>query len=117
MTTDFVIGSTNLSENRSALPQCQVSYDDMSPTRDAIDVEEIFEIVRHVYDPEHPLTLEQLKVVSVSVVSHPRTRSERPTQIEETTWRNVVGCHSSLLILERQAQLLNCREPGLHGNF
>ena len=35
-------------------------------SRDAIDAEEVFDLIRHVNDPEHPLTLEQLKVVSVS---------------------------------------------------
>lgn len=32
--------------------------------RDAIDAEEIFDIIRNIQDPEHPLTLEQLGVVS-----------------------------------------------------
>jgi metal-sulfur cluster biosynthetic enzyme len=32
--------------------------------RDRLDAEEIFEIVRNIQDPEHPLTLEQLGVVS-----------------------------------------------------
>jgi len=32
--------------------------------RDAIDADEIFEIIRNIQDPEHPLTLEQLGVVS-----------------------------------------------------
>lgn len=34
--------------------------------RDPVDAEEVFEIIRHVVDPEHPLTLEQLKIVKVS---------------------------------------------------
>ncbi|CAB1106465.1 unnamed protein product [Ectocarpus sp. CCAP 1310/34] len=38
---------------------------DASVSRDVIDAEEVFEMIRHVNDPEHPLTLEQLKVVSV----------------------------------------------------
>lgn len=37
-------------------------------------MEEVFEMVRHVHDPEHPLTLEQLKVVSVSAVRYGATR-------------------------------------------
>lgn len=45
--------------------QKPVSPLDASTSRDAIDAEEIFEMIRHVKDPEHPLTLEQLKVVSV----------------------------------------------------
>jgi metal-sulfur cluster biosynthetic enzyme len=32
--------------------------------RDAMDGDEIFEIIRNIQDPEHPLTLEQLAVVS-----------------------------------------------------
>lgn len=34
-----------------------------SKTRDAFDALEIFEMIRHLNDPEHPLTLEQLNVV------------------------------------------------------
>lgn len=33
--------------------------------RDAIDADEVFEMIRNINDPEHPLTLEQLKVVTV----------------------------------------------------
>uniref|UniRef100_A0A7S2UKE7 MIP18 family-like domain-containing protein n=1 Tax=Attheya septentrionalis TaxID=420275 RepID=A0A7S2UKE7_9STRA len=33
--------------------------------RDAIDGEEVFDIIRNIQDPEHPLTLEQLNVVNV----------------------------------------------------
>ena len=29
---------------------------------DEIDAEEVFDILRHINDPEHPLSLEQLKV-------------------------------------------------------
>jgi hypothetical protein len=35
--------------------------------RDVIDAAEVFELIRHVNDPEHPLTLEQLKVATVSL--------------------------------------------------
>ncbi|CAH0476391.1 unnamed protein product [Peronospora belbahrii] len=34
-------------------------------TTDPFDPDEIFEMLRHVNDPEHPLTLEQLKVISI----------------------------------------------------
>ena len=33
--------------------------------RDAFDEEEVFDIVRTINDPEHPLTLEQLNVVNL----------------------------------------------------
>lgn len=42
--------------------------DDTSLARDPVDVEEVFELIRDVNDPEHPLTLEQLKVVSREAV-------------------------------------------------
>lgn len=34
-------------------------------SRDLVSPEEVFELVRHINDPEHPLTLEQLKVITV----------------------------------------------------
>lgn len=37
--------------------------------RDTIDVDEIFDIIRNIQDPEHPLTLEQLGVVSREQIS------------------------------------------------
>mmetsp|Transcript_15765 Transcript_15765/g.20600 ORF Transcript_15765/g.20600 Transcript_15765/m.20600 type:complete len:169 (+) Transcript_15765:92-598(+) len=33
--------------------------------RDEFDADEIYEIIRHINDPEHPLTLEQLKVLTL----------------------------------------------------
>ena len=45
-----------------------------SDQRDSIDADEIFDIIRNIQDPEHPLTLEQLGVVSpeqVTVVDRP----------------------------------------------
>ncbi|CAM9636794.1 unnamed protein product [Ascophyllum nodosum] len=42
--------------------------DDTTILRDAVDSEEVFDLIRDVNDPEHPLTLEQLKVVSSEAV-------------------------------------------------
>ena len=42
--------------------------------RDTIDADEIFDIVRNIQDPEHPLTLEQLGVVSTEQI----TVNDRP---------------------------------------
>jgi hypothetical protein len=36
--------------------------------RDAITANEVFEIIRNIQDPEHPLTLEQLNVVRIELV-------------------------------------------------
>jgi metal-sulfur cluster biosynthetic enzyme len=41
----------------------------MEVQSDAVDAEEIFEIIRNIQDPEHPLTLEQLGVVSRNQIS------------------------------------------------
>lgn len=35
--------------------------------RDAFTSEEVFELIRNLNDPEHPLTLEQLKVATVRI--------------------------------------------------
>ncbi|EED92697.1 hypothetical protein THAPSDRAFT_33601, partial [Thalassiosira pseudonana CCMP1335] len=40
----------------------------MEGKRDAITVNEIFDIVRNIQDPEHPLTLEQLNVVRLELI-------------------------------------------------
>jgi len=37
--------------------------------REAVDALEVFELIRRVRDPEHPVSLEQLKVVSADLVS------------------------------------------------
>ncbi|KAI8924550.1 hypothetical protein BC831DRAFT_402333 [Entophlyctis helioformis] len=37
--------------------------------QDAIDASEIFELIRNINDPEHPLTLEQLNVAQESLIS------------------------------------------------
>ncbi|GAB9473397.1 hypothetical protein Gpo141_00010548 [Globisporangium polare] len=42
-------------------------FDDLTDddSVDPYEAEEVFEILRHINDPEHPLTLEQLKVMSL----------------------------------------------------
>mmetsp|Transcript_5339 Transcript_5339/g.13431 ORF Transcript_5339/g.13431 Transcript_5339/m.13431 type:complete len:165 (+) Transcript_5339:117-611(+) len=45
----------------------EAEMDDSVP--DPIDSLEVFETIRTINDPEHPLTLEQLKVVDLSLVS------------------------------------------------
>lgn len=45
------------------------SVPEAAPSRDPIEADEIFEIVKNVQDPEHPLTLEQLGVVSREQIS------------------------------------------------
>jgi hypothetical protein len=58
--------------------------DDNSP--DPIDELEVFEIIRHINDPEHPLTLEQLNVAAIELVHVDNKRSSGssfiPTQLD-----------------------------------
>ena len=42
-------------------------YDD--DIEDPVDVREIFDLIRDINDPEHPLTLEQLNVVTEDQIS------------------------------------------------
>ena len=37
--------------------------------RQGIDALEVFELIRHLNDPEHPLTLEQLNVASLDLIT------------------------------------------------
>ncbi|PWN21603.1 hypothetical protein BCV69DRAFT_282322 [Microstroma glucosiphilum] len=47
--------------------------DDVKEKREEIDAEEVFDLIRSINDPEHPLTLEELAVVNAShiTVTHP----------------------------------------------
>ena len=47
-------------------------YDD--DVTDPFDTREIFDLIREINDPEHPLTLEQLNVVTEEQVSHKLNR-------------------------------------------
>ena len=40
-----------------------------TPLRQGIDALEVFELIRHLNDPEHPLTLEQLNVASLDLIT------------------------------------------------
>lgn len=51
---------------RSERTASATDYDDS--IRDNFDAQEIYELLRTIRDPEHPVTLEQLKVISVEHV-------------------------------------------------
>jgi len=54
---------------REAVGKRQVTSDELDEeVTDAIDDREIFDLIRGINDPEHPLTLEQLDVVKLSDV-------------------------------------------------
>mmetsp|Transcript_116217 Transcript_116217/g.281988 ORF Transcript_116217/g.281988 Transcript_116217/m.281988 type:complete len:172 (-) Transcript_116217:339-854(-) len=44
-------------------------FDDDAPSVDGIDEREVFELIRGLQDPEHPLTLEQLNVTRLEHIS------------------------------------------------
>mmetsp|Transcript_15058 Transcript_15058/g.20989 ORF Transcript_15058/g.20989 Transcript_15058/m.20989 type:complete len:321 (+) Transcript_15058:171-1133(+) len=62
--------SVSRSKNRGAmLPKEEKKKTaSKSARRDRIDAEEVFNIIRNIQDPEHPLTLEQLNVVNLDHV-------------------------------------------------
>ncbi|KAI9105482.1 hypothetical protein DFS34DRAFT_574886 [Phlyctochytrium arcticum] len=43
--------------------------EDIEHVVDPMDAEEVFDLLRHINDPEHPLTLEQLNVVQEELIS------------------------------------------------
>ena len=45
----------------------EADYDDN--IEDPVDVREIFDLIRDINDPEHPLTLEQLNVVTTEQIT------------------------------------------------
>jgi len=52
-----------------ALPTPEVREDDdEGRPREAITSAEVFDVIRHLNDPEHPLTLEQLNVAQLTLV-------------------------------------------------
>lgn len=51
------------------LPSRIVTKSDLDPAcRDPFDAREIFDLIRDINDPEHPLTLEELNVVELNKV-------------------------------------------------
>lgn len=53
----------------SLVTSVDVDDAELTESRDAVDSAEVFELIRHLADPEHPLTLEQLHVVRAEHVA------------------------------------------------
>jgi metal-sulfur cluster biosynthetic enzyme len=58
------IGNALRSPNFAPDRPIERKVDMTTSNRDEIDCEEVFDIIRNIQDPEHPLTLEQLNVVN-----------------------------------------------------
>lgn len=90
-------------------------------TRDEFDSQEVFELIRDIQDPEHPLTLEQLNVVQSSNI----TVSDVENQVKVYFTPTVPHCSMSQLIglcirvkllrsLPRRFKVDIFVEPGTH---
>jgi metal-sulfur cluster biosynthetic enzyme len=126
-----IFATSNLSESRnlslrSILSSEKLIISSTSSTtssltnniRDPIDKEEVFELIRHLNDPEHPLTLEQLNVASldlIEVVDEPENVSLGKRAISTVDVRftpTIPHCSMSTLIgLSIRVKLLRSLPP------
>ena len=58
-----------LEEKVSSVGDSSNSSDNSNNGRDRVTKQEIFDIIRRINDPEHPLTLEQLNVVQLDLIN------------------------------------------------
>ena len=78
-------------------------------TSDEIDAREVFDLIRDIKDPEHPLTLEELNVVSEEHISVDSKKHTALVRFSPT----VAHCSLATLIgLAIQVKLLRCLPPG-----
>jgi len=63
-------------------------------TREKIDALEVYDLVRDITDPEHPLSLEQLKVVSMDYIEI----DDEASRIKIAFAPTVPGCNMATLI-------------------
>ncbi|KAJ3507490.1 hypothetical protein NLJ89_g6278 [Agrocybe chaxingu] len=96
-----VVFSTSKSGKKPDLPPHSVwisddpesGENDADEVVEAIDQEEIFDLIRSIYDPEHPNTLEELRVVSAPQI----TIGQNHVKVEFTP--TVPHCGMSTLIV------------------
>ncbi|KAJ3176495.1 MIP18 protein galla-2 [Geranomyces variabilis] len=74
-----VVYDVGLVSNRARRPE-----DEDENVADPFDAEEIFDLIRHINDPEHPLTLEQLNVTQPQLVSVDNDRNHVLVQFTPT---------------------------------
>eukprot|EP00386_Alphamonas_edax_P010535 GDKI01033953.1.p1 GENE.GDKI01033953.1~~GDKI01033953.1.p1 ORF type:complete len:172 (-),score=57.78 GDKI01033953.1:329-844(-) len=73
--------------------------------RDQLDAEEVFELIRHLNDPEHPYSLEQLKVLERSMIAV----DEKKQHIAVSFTPTIPHCSQATLIgLMIRVKLLRC---------
>lgn len=65
---------------------------------DPFTVREVYNLIRHINDPEHPLTLEQLNVVSTKLISFHDFNIKRPTLLSVQFSPTIPHCSMATLI-------------------
>jgi metal-sulfur cluster biosynthetic enzyme len=82
--------------------------DDWTEREEILSPREIFELIRHITDPEHPLTLEQLNVVQEQLIT-----IDYPNETVMVNFTPTIPhCSMSTLIgLCIRVQLLRCLHP------
>jgi len=76
--------------------------------RDAVDSIEIFELIRHIKDPEHPNTLEQLNVAQLELITVDDDRG----RVDVTFTPTIPHCSMATLIgLSIRVKLLRSLPP------
>ncbi|KAK0547034.1 hypothetical protein OC845_004321, partial [Tilletia horrida] len=101
-------------EAETGLGGAGVNGSSHAPTREDIDSEEVFDLIRSISDPEHPLTLEQLAVVNaahITVDEGNLAEGRQPTVKLEFT-PTIPHCSMATLIgLSLRVRLLRALPP------
>lgn len=97
------------------------SHHQLSRSDDPIQEDEIFEIIRSIQDPEHPLTLEQLGVVSRQQidVDLPYVRVRFTPTIPHCSMATLIGLSITVKLLRScppQCKMKVSIEPGTHNS-
>eukprot|EP00239_Pterosperma_sp_CCMP1384_P003626 CAMPEP_0197852904 /NCGR_PEP_ID=MMETSP1438-20131217/21678_1 /TAXON_ID=1461541 /ORGANISM="Pterosperma sp., Strain CCMP1384" /LENGTH=146 /DNA_ID=CAMNT_0043467127 /DNA_START=59 /DNA_END=496 /DNA_ORIENTATION=+ len=95
----YEVANPGLSTKRRARAGSEL--DDNS--RDQFDSEELFQHLRNIIDPEHPYTLEQLKVISEEQITVDdaanRIRVEFTPTVEHCSMATLIGLSLRLMLL------------------
>jgi len=98
-------GQGSADDGHRATTVGSVSGDSSTAPYDDFDDEEVFELLRHLNDPEHPHTLEQLRVVQMDHIKVDNDEQHISVQFTPT----IPHCSQAMLIgLMLRVKLLRC---------
>lgn len=83
----------NSSHSNNVIPGV-TPISEVNTDREEFDAEEIFELIRNLTDPEHPLTLEQLSVVSPELI----TVNDKQSTVDIKFTPTIPHCSQATLI-------------------